>query len=140
MSAMPNDQFAAHIMKLAHDAPPFQPTTTCDPDGDCIEFVVSPDAFYAERVDELLTVYHSQETREIIGSQIKGLARFCKEMLEKLPGLRIEVQDGPVTLQHIFLATLWTSDPQLDKIAMLPYRTLIEVARQSNAKADLACV
>jgi hypothetical protein len=140
MTAMSNDKFAAHIMKLAHDAPTFRPTTTYDSDGDCIEFLASPDLFYAERVDDLLTVYYSQETREIIGSQIKGVSRFCKEMLEKLPGLKIEVQDGPVTLQHIFLAKLWTSDPQPDKMAMRTYRKLIEVARKSDAKADLACV
>jgi hypothetical protein len=140
MTAMSNDQLAAHIMKLAHDAPPFQPTTTYDPDGDCIEFLARPDPFYAERIDTLLTVYYSQETGEIIGSQIKGVSQFCREMLKKLPGLRIEIQDGPVTLQHIFLAKLWTSDPQPDKIALLTYRKLIEVARQSNATANLACV
>ena len=140
MTAMSNDKFAEHVMKLARAAAPFQATTTYDPDGDCIEFLASPDPFYAERVDELLTVYYSQETQEIIGSQIKGFSRFCKEMLEKLPGLKIEIQDGPVTLQHIFLAKLWTSNPQPDKMAMLTYRKLIEVARQSDAKADLVGV
>ena len=140
MTAMSNDAFAAHVMKLAQNAPPFQPTATYDPDGDCIEFLASPEPFYAERVDDLLTVYYGQESRQVIGSQIKGVTRFCKEMVEKLPGLKIEINDGPVTLQHIFLAKLWTSDPQPEGMARLTYRKLIEVAGQSDAKADLACV
>ena len=113
------------------------PTTIYDPDGDCIEFLAAPDPFYAQRVDDLLTVYYSQETQDIIGSQIKGVARICREMLVKLPGLKIEIQDGPVKLVHIFLAKLWASDPQPDKLVTLVYRKLIEVAERSNAQANL---
>jgi hypothetical protein len=137
MTALSNDQFAQRVLKLAHDAPPFVPTTIYDPDGDCIEFLAAPDPFYAQRVDDLLTVYYSQETQDIIGSQIKGVARICREMLVKLPGLKIEIQDGPVKLVHIFLAKLWASDPQPDKLVTLVYRKLIEVAERSNAQANL---
>ena len=60
MTAMSNSDFAAHLLKLAQGAPAFQPSATYDRDGDCIEFLATPDAFYAERVDDLVTVYYSQ--------------------------------------------------------------------------------
>lgn len=90
MTAMSNSDFAAHLLKLAQGAPAFEPTVTYDPDGDCIEFLARPDAFYGERLDDLVTVYYSQETREIIGSLIKGVHGFLK----KHPGLQIDIQDG----------------------------------------------
>ena len=70
MTAMNNSQFVDQVLKLAKSAPAFQPTATYDPDGDCIEFLAAPDAFYAERIDDLVTVYYSQQTDEIIGSLI----------------------------------------------------------------------
>jgi hypothetical protein len=76
MTAMNNDAFVAYVMKLAQNAPPFQPAMTYDPDGDFIEFLVSPDLFYAEQVDERVAVYRSQKSREIIGWQMQGVKRF----------------------------------------------------------------
>jgi hypothetical protein len=90
MTAMSNADFAAHLLKLAQNAPAFQPTALYDADGDCVEFLSRPDPFYAERVDDLLTVYHRQDSGEIIGSLIKGV----HPLLEKHPGLRIEIQDS----------------------------------------------
>jgi hypothetical protein len=43
-----------------------------DPDGACIEFLAKPEPFYAERIDDLVTVYYSQDTHEVIGSLLKG--------------------------------------------------------------------
>jgi len=88
----------------------------------------------------LLTVYYSQETNEIIGSHIKCVLGFCRKVFKKLPGFKIEVEDGPVKLEHIFLAKLWASKTQPNKVATLTYRKLIEIAEQSNASAELACV
>lgn len=137
MTAPSNAEFAKRMMLLARPAEQFRPTATFDPDGDCIEFLAKPDPFYAERVDDLVTVYYSQETGEVVGSLLKGVARFCKQMLEKMPGFRIEIHDGRVQLVHIFRARLWSS--QLDPQAMpaLVYRKLIEVADESEVEADM---
>src|SRR5437016_12242363 len=114
MKAMTNAEFAAQVAELARNAGPPQPTAVYDPDGDCIEFLAKPDPFYAERVDDLVTVYYSQETGEVVGSLLKGVSRFCRQMLEKMPGFRVEIHDGRVQLVHIFSARLWSSefDPQ----------------------------
>ena len=107
MTAMPNSEFAKRMMLLARPAEQFEPTAIYDPDGDCIEFLAKPDSFYAERVDDLVTVYYSQETNEVVGSLIKGVSGFCKKISETMPGFQIEIRDGRVRLVHIFRASLW---------------------------------
>jgi hypothetical protein len=137
MNALTNDQFAARVLELAGPAETFRPTAYYDPDGDCIEFLARPDNFYAERIDDLVTVYHSQETHEIIGSLLKGVTPLCKKLLERLPGFRIEIQHGKVKLVHIFLAQLWASEASPDELATLTYQKLIDVARQTGVEVDL---
>ena len=51
---------------------------TYDLDGDCIEFLARPDPFFAEQVDDSLTVYRSQETGEIIGCLIGPSIWRCR--------------------------------------------------------------
>ena len=151
MTAMNNSQFEEYVLKLAQSAPAFQPTTTYDPDGDCIEFIVKPDPFYAERIDDLVTVYYSQETKEIVGSLIKGITGLCRRLSEKIPAFKIEIQDGPMRLDHfLFLVKLMSapassSDSETMRIPTLTYRKqvyarLIEAAERIDAKAELACV
>jgi hypothetical protein len=132
MTAISNSDFAAHLLKLAQDAPAFRPSAAYDPDGDCIEFLYSPDSFYAERVDDLVTVYYSQDTKEIIGSLIKGVRAF----LAKHPGLKIDIQEGRVRIVHLFRANFWNKDdPQ--PLESRTYRKLIEAAEQSDVETEL---
>jgi hypothetical protein len=138
MSALTNGEFAARVLELAGRPPEkFSPTAYYDPDGDCIEFLASPENFYAERVDGLVTVYHSQETDEIIGSLLKGVTPLCKNLLERLPGFKIEIQHGKVKLVHIFLAKLWASEVNADKLATLTYQKLIDVAGKTGVEVEL---
>jgi hypothetical protein len=137
MNALTNEEFAARVLELATPAEEFSPTAYYDLDGDCIEFLARPDNFYAERVDDLVTVYHSQETDEIIGSLLKGVTGLCKMLSEKLPGLKVEIEHRRVKLVHIFLAKLWASDVNPDDLATITYRKLIEVAGQSGVEVEL---
>ncbi len=132
-----NEEFAKRMMLLARPAEEFRPTATYDPDGDCIEFLTRPDPFYGERVDDLVTVYYSQETGEVIGSLLKGVSRFCKAMLDRMPGFKIEIHDGRVKLVHIFLARLWSSKRDPQELATLTYRKLIEVAEKADVEAEM---
>jgi len=137
MTVTSNEEFAKRMMLLARPAEQFEPTATYDPDGDCIEFLAKPDPFHAERVDDLLTVYYSQETGEVIGSLLKGVARFCKQMLEKMPGFTVEIHDGRIQLVHIFRARLWSSKLHPQDLPALVYRKLIEVADAAEVDAEL---
>lgn len=136
MSVTSDTDFAKRMMLLARSAEQFRPTATYDPDGDCIEFLAKPDPFYGERVDDLVTVYYSQETGEVIGSLVKGVSRFCQEFSKKNPGFRIVIQDGPVHLEHLFLARLWSRQEDPKAIQTLVYRKLIEVAGETVVEGD----
>jgi len=138
MTIMSDEQFAKYVMGLEKPDEPFKPTATYDPDGDCIEFLAAPVSFYGERIDDLVTVYYDNETDEIVGSLIKGVTGFCRRMLEKYPGFKIEIQDGPVKLEHIFRAALWASAPQ--PLKTLTYNKLIVMAEESEVRAELAGV
>jgi hypothetical protein len=138
MKPVSNAEFAQEVMRLAGSQEAFEPTTSYDPDGDCIEFLASAEPFYAERVDDLVTVYYGQESKEIVGSLIKGVARFCRRLLEQLPGFAITIQDGRVSLEHIFLARLWSSPPSTSELVRITYRKLAQVAEQARAEAELS--
>lgn len=137
MTALSNDEFAEQVMQLAKPVESFEPTVTYDRDGDCIEFLVRPDNFYAERVDDLVTVYYSQETDEVIGSLLKGVSKFCADILEKMPALKIVIKDGPTKLEHIFLARLCSFERSPGDMVTLTYRKLIKVADEAKAEAQL---
>jgi hypothetical protein len=137
MTVTPNSEFAKQMLLLARPAEQFRPTATYDPDGDCIEFLAKPDPFHAERVDELVTVYYSQESDELIGCLLKSVSRFCKQMLERMPGFRIEIHDGRVRLVHIFRARLWSFPREPQDMATLIYRKLIDVAEEAEAGVEL---
>jgi hypothetical protein len=137
MTATSNEDFAKRMLLLARPAEQFSPTATYDPDGDCIEFLAKPDPFFAERIDDLVTVYYSQETGEIIGSLIKGVSRFCSEFSKKNPGFKIVIEDGPVRLEHLFLARLWSSAQERSALQTLTYKKLIEVAGATEVEGEL---
>src|SRR5437660_11790872 len=85
MKAMTNEEFAARVAELAKDAGPPQATAVYDPDGDCIEFLARPEPFYAERIDDPVTVYHSQETRAVLAALISRASRSGSEIPNALP-------------------------------------------------------
>ena len=137
MTVVPNGEFAERMMLLAQTAGQFVPTATYDPDGDCIEFLAKPDPFYAERVDDLVTVYYSQETNEVIGSLIKGVSGFCQRILTRMPGFKIEILAPPVRLRHIFLAHLWSGEFPSEDMHTRTYQKLIEVAQETTVEGEL---
>jgi hypothetical protein len=137
MTLTSNEEFAKRMMLLAEPAEQFKPTAAYDPDGDCIEFLASPDPFYAERVDDLVTVYYSQETDQVIGSLIKGVSKFCSALSEKMPGFQIEIQDRRMKLQHIFLARLWSSQHAPRDLPTLTYKKLIAIAEDIEVEGVL---
>ncbi len=136
MTITSNDEFAKRMMLMAQPPEQFKPAATYDPDGDCIEFLASPDPFYAERVDDLVTVYYSQESKEVVGSMIKGVSMFYRRLLEKMPGLKIEIHDDRIKLVHIFRARLWSSPQDLEKLPTLVYTKLIAIAEETDVEAE----
>ena len=138
MNTLTNEQLAARVMELAQSAGPFRPSAYYDPDGDCIEFLACPDNFYGERVDDLVTVYLSEESGEIVGALLKGVTGFCERTLQKLPGFKIEIEHGRVKLVAIFTAGLWSTDINPDHVKTVrAYKKLIDVATQTGVEVQL---
>lgn len=58
----------------------FRPLAQYIPEGDCLVFYFKPDPSHAERLDELLTVFRSQESGELTGCKIKGIKCILKRL------------------------------------------------------------
>lgn len=136
MKALRNDEFANMILSMPASKEEFRATATYDPDGDCIEFLIKPDNFYAHRIDELVTVYYSEETNELVGSFIKSVGAFCRKLIQQSPWFAIVVEEPPVRLSHLFVARLMQLEGRPDqeelRLAATAYKELIKYAKQED--------
>jgi hypothetical protein len=131
-----SSDFADLVLSKVDRGREFAVQVEYDPDGDCIEFLVSDEDFYAERIDALVTVYYGRESGQIIGSLVKGVSKLVKSLLERYPGFRIDIQDGRIRLEHLFTAKLW-SECEQNNVAVVAYRKLRDVAEKADASAEL---
>ena len=131
------DEFMAEMQAMFGPIQPFRPTATYIPDGDCIEFVARPGRYRAERLDDLVTVYLSEANDEVVGSLIKGVRALFQNLTAKYPGFKIDVDDGRIRLEHLFLAHVW-STPVPGKLVERTYKRLIEVAAETGIEAELS--
>ena len=136
MKPMSNREFGKVVIGMAKSAKAFKPIVSYDPDGDCIEFLTKPDSFYAERIDDLVTVYYSHETKEVVGSLIKGVSEFFEEIVRRCPGFAIEIRDGRVRLAHLFQVHLWSEPRSADQIIVRVYEKLIQDAERIQAEVE----
>lgn len=77
------------------------------PEADTLTFFLKDRDHYAERVDDLLTVFLDSETDELVGCKIKGVAR-----LFNLIGKFHVLIDDDVPLGSFFLAGWTMTDEQ----------------------------
>jgi hypothetical protein len=127
-----NSEDFVKMLTEKHPAGPFQPAAMYDKDGDCLEFIASNEAFKGERIDKWVTVYRSRHTGMIVGSLIKNV----KELLDRNPGLRIEIQSGPVRLSHFLQAPKFSAT---SKVVVRTYQEIIDKAAESAVEANLQC-
>jgi hypothetical protein len=132
MNMLSPEEFAERVTEIADSVQPADTTAYYDPDGDCIEFVARQEPFWAERIDDLVTVYYSEETGEVIGSLIKGVSQF----MQKHPGFAILVKAGKVRLSHIFLAGLLCDRPEGQSVEVRTYEKKEKVYADLLDRAD----
>ena len=70
--------------------------------GDYLSVYFSHDDSYAERIDDLLTIYQSEEGGSLIGFKIKGVAR----QLSRLGSLGVACDKGPISLSLLICSNL----------------------------------
>lgn len=129
---MEPSEFADRMWSRFGKAEPFQPSAHYDPDGDCLEFLVSDEAFRGERLDKWVTVYRGRSTGRIVGSMIKSI----RELLTRNPGLAIEIRSGPVRLSHFLHAPKFSATSE---VTVRVYQEIIKEAEDSQLEADLQC-
>lgn len=131
MNLNPSEEFARMVMAQAGE---FRPSAYYDQDGDCIEFLASPDSFIAQRLDDLVTVYLSQDTGEVTGSLIKGIRRF----LSNSAGLKILIDDGRIKLEHFLVAHATATDGRRQDAETRIYRKIIKLAESTDLSMELS--
>ncbi len=65
-----------------HPAKGFTPRPYYSAAGDCLIYYATNEDCYAQRVNELLTVYLSMQTRKVVGCKIKGVRHIIENSLE----------------------------------------------------------
>src|SRR5437870_8351774 len=103
---MSNEEFERLVLSKVPPDGPFKPMATYDPDDDTIEFLTSNESYRAERIDSLVTVYYGRESKEIIGSLIRGVSKFLKSLGKGSANVRLEIRDDKIKLVHLFKAAL----------------------------------
>lgn len=143
MNALTPEEYAARVTEITDSVSAVGVSAYYDPDGDCIEFLARPETFRAERIDDLVTVYYSEETGDVVGSLIKGISHF----IQKHPRLAILVKAGRVRLSHLFLAGLLCEHPQEQSVEVLTYEKkdkvyadLLSCAEETNAEAIMSYI
>jgi hypothetical protein len=89
----------------------FQPCPLYAPEGDSLTFYLKDEDSYGERIDDLLTIYKSFETGEIVGCQIKGVRRKLRELQKFM----VTLKSPKLDLGLLFLTYMATSDSETAK-------------------------
>lgn len=139
MSEM-NHHFTAAVLGLLSNPEPFKPFTFYNQEGDCIEFIARPGSYYEQRMDNLVTLYRSNDDEEFTGFSIKGIRSLLRKFAE-LPGLAILIEDGKVKIAHILLAHIMKPEFSPDNlppgVAIKTYNTMIGEADKNDAECDI---
>lgn len=62
---------------------PYMPDVSYSHAGRCLYVYLTRDPYYGEYINPNLTLFRSQETKEIVGMEIGGIAKLMKEAEEK---------------------------------------------------------
>ncbi len=126
-----SDKFHDSVIKEFGPVEPFKPMAYYNPDGDCLEFLISNEPHFAKRIDGWVTVYYSEESGNMIGGFIKGVRH---NLLRKFPGLRIDFQGNLAKVTCLLRAPAYQAG---DRVKQKVYKDLIDrVAEAEEAEAD----
>ncbi len=104
MNPFTNRSYREEVERICANAKPDYPCAYYDKDGDCIEALIKQEPYYAERIDDLVTVYCGEKNDEIVGCLIKGV----KKIFKKDPRTRIILRAGRVRLAEFLIVGILT--------------------------------
>ncbi len=131
-----DDTFAEQFLTEACASPEF-PRTYYSHDGDYLELITCQDSYSAVRIDDLLTMYVSRESKKPIGAMLKNVRRFIDEVRERQPGSRVDFSGRNVQVEYLLTAYLWARDPKGDSDVLELCIKLREAARVGNLQVNL---
>lgn len=106
MESMSIDELMGRIAR--EESGPTRPGCFYSKDGDCVFCHIEDVPYFAERVDELLTVYLAEDDRRLVGAQIKGVSRLPEH---DALGVNLRRQ-GSVQVVELLLLTFSRLEPR----------------------------
>jgi hypothetical protein len=108
-----------------HPCKGFRPIPFYSELGDFVTFYARDERCFERRVDELLTVYLSMATKELVGCKIKGV----KHLLQTAGNFFVSIDAGKVKLAFFFaIGEKIASDPEQKRY----YRELASIAKDAE--------
>jgi hypothetical protein len=129
------DAFAQNLFSRVPQIPQTGARAFFNREGDCIEMLSSNESYYAERIDDLLTVFYGRDSKAIVGGVIKGAHAFVRRILTCSPGFASEFSGGSVRLEYLLTAALWQKSD--DAVAVSIYLRLREIADQERLSVPM---
>lgn len=104
--------------------------------GDYVQFFTCRGMHYAMHVDEQLTVYCRRSDDEIIGAKLSHVSA----LIERAPGIRLEVRDGELGLSVLFMASRWTTATKIEEATKVIYEKVLDVIKRVPDGVRLECL
>ena len=145
MTVLSHQEFINRIFEIAGEpVEHFEPFAFHNTDGDCIEFFVLPDDYFAERIDDYLTLYLDMDTEQIVGFVIKNVKRILDRLSRQRQAMAFVVDDGIVALRSLFVAMFANglgnaSQEEQQDLVIRHYKKVVEIAETNEiGRVELA--
>ncbi len=103
----------------------------CFRDGDFLTYYFRDADYYAERVDEVLTVYLDPENHDLVGFKLKGVVHLLKTLGDF--SLEVRDGDGKLMLGMLFLARIAATSKPADEDMKRAWDYYHELARKTQS-------
>ena len=128
--SMANDDLADRVLAEYGPAGGFEPFSSYNREGDCIEFYFSNEPARAKRLDGYVTVFIGEDSNEIVGGMVKGVHT---SLLDRFPGFQAFIESGSAKIVVLLAGPASTADADLQRY----YKPLIDKADHVGMRADL---
>jgi len=128
---MTDKEFADTVLEIATQSQcEFSPFVLPNEDGDCVEFFVSPNDYYAKRIDDYLTLYLDEESEDVVGFVIKNISRILSRVATQQADYAFVIRDGEVRLEALFTAMFFGDERRGTYIR--EYYKVVDIAQQHH--------
>lgn len=129
MTVMTDEEYANAVFEIAaQEQCEFSPFVAPNEDGDCVEFFVSPNDYYAKRIDDYLTLYLDEETENVVGFVVKNITRILNRVAARQADYAFVIRDGEMRLEALFTAMFFGDERRGTYVR--EYYKAVDIAQQ----------